>query len=50
MFQVIFIISDWILMKQIIDFSTPFCCWEKQIFKNFYLEERVVNEGMSKSA
>ena len=33
MFQVIFIFSDWILIKQIIVSSTPFCCWGKQIFE-----------------
>ena len=35
MFQVIFIFSDWILIKQIIVFSTTFCCWRKQVFKKF---------------
>ena len=41
MFQVIFIFSDWILIKQIIVSSTPFCCWGKQIF------ERMMSRGMS---
>ena len=39
MFQVIF--SDWILIKLIIVFSTPFYCWGKQIF------ERMLPGGMS---
>ena len=34
MFQIIFIFSDWILIKQIIVFSNPFCCWGKQIFES----------------
>ena len=38
---IIFIFSDWILIKQIIIFSTPFCCWRKQIF------ERMLPWGMS---
>ena len=33
MFQVIFIFSDWILIKQIIGSSTPFCCLGKQVFE-----------------
>ena len=33
MFQVIVIFSDWILMKQIIISSFPFCCWGKQLFE-----------------
>ena len=33
LFQVIFIFSDWILIKQMIVPSTPFCCWKKQIFE-----------------
>ena len=41
MFQLIFIFSGWILIKQIIVSSNPFCCWEKQIF------ERILNGGMS---
>ena len=41
MFQVIFIFSDSILIKQIIVSSTPLCCWGKQIF------ERMVPGGMS---
>ena len=40
-FHVIFIFSDWILIKQIKVSSTPFCCWEKQIF------ERMLPGGMS---
>ena len=43
MFQIIFIFSDWILIKQIIVSSTPFCCWGKQIF------ERMLPGGMSNS-
>ena len=31
-FEVILIFSDWILVKQIVIFSTPFCLWGKQIF------------------
>ena len=31
--QVIFIFSDEILVKQIIVFSTPLCCWEKTDFQ-----------------
>ena len=50
MFQVLYIFSDWILIKQIIAFSTPFCCWVKQIFKKFCLEFWVGKEGMSKTA
>ena len=38
MFQAIFIFSDWILIKQIIVSSTPFCCWGKQIFENMLPE------------
>ena len=41
MFQVIFIFSNEILIKQIIVFSTPFCCWEKRIC------DRTLPEGMS---
>ena len=33
MFQVIFTLSDGILIKQIIVFSTPFCCSSKQILE-----------------
>ena len=33
MFQVIFIFSDRILIKQFKFSSTPFCCWGKEIFK-----------------
>ena len=33
MLQVTFKFSDWILIKQIIASSTPFCCWGKQIFE-----------------
>ena len=33
LFQVIFIFSDWIWIKQMIVPSTPFCCWKKQIFE-----------------
>ena len=32
MFQFILIFSEWILIKQIVIFSTPFCLWGKQIF------------------
>ena len=35
MFQVIFIFSGWILIKQIIVFFTLFCCWGKPIFIKF---------------
>ena len=31
MFQVIFILSDWLLIKQIIISSTPFCYWRKDV-------------------
>ena len=31
--QVIFIFSDWILVKQIMIFSTSLRCWEKQVSK-----------------
>ena len=31
MFQVIFIFSDWISIKQIIVFSIPFCCLGKHL-------------------
>ena len=37
MFQVIFVFSDGMLIKQIIIFPTPFWCWGKQIFKEFCL-------------
>ena len=40
-FQVIFVFSDWILIKQIIVSSTPFCYWGKEIF------ERMLPGGMS---
>ena len=40
-FQVVFIFSDWVLIKQITVSSTPFCCWGKQIF------ERMLSGGMS---
>ena len=40
LFQILFIFSDWILIKQIIVFSTPFLLG-KQIFKKFCLEFRV---------
>ena len=40
-FKVIFIFSDWILIKQILVSFTPFCCWGKQIF------ERMLPGGMS---
>ena len=33
MFQVIFMFSDWILIKQIIVFSSPFALWEKDFQK-----------------
>ena len=33
MFHIIFIFFDWILIKQIIVFSSFFCCWGKQISK-----------------
>ena len=33
MFQVIFIFSEWILIKQIIVFSTPFVLWETDFQK-----------------
>ena len=39
--NVIFIFSDWILIKQIIVSSVPFCFWGKQIL------ERMVPGGMS---
>ena len=39
--QVIFIFSDWIVIKQIIVSSTHFYCWGKQIFK------RMLPGGMS---
>ena len=35
MFQVM-IFSDWILAKQVIFSSTPFCCWRKQIFEKMF--------------
>ena len=35
MFQVIFIFSDWIFIKQIIVFSTPFCCWGNRFSNNY---------------
>ena len=41
MYQVIFIFSDRILIKQIIVLSALFCCWGKQIFA------RILLEGMS---
>ena len=41
MFQVIFIFSDWILIKQIRATSVPFCCRRKKIF------ERMLPEGMN---
>ena len=43
MFQVIFIFSDWNLIKQIVISSTPFYCWGKQIF------EKMRSETMSNS-
>ena len=43
MFLVIFIFSDWVMIKQIIVSSTPFYCWGKQIF------ERMLPGGMSNS-
>ena len=43
MFQVIFIFSDRILIKQIIVSSASFCCWGKQIF------EKIQPGGMSNS-
>ena len=49
MFQVNFIFSDWILIKQIIVSSTLFV-YEEQIFKKFYLEFRVGDWGMNKNA
>ena len=42
MFQVIFIFCDWIMVKQILVSSTPFCCWGKQIFKRM-LPGRVIS-------
>ena len=39
--EVILIFSDWILVKQIVIFSTPFCLWGKQIF------DRTLPWGMS---
>ena len=33
MFKLIFIFSDWVSIKTIIVFFTPFYCWGKQIFK-----------------
>ena len=36
MLQVIFIFSDWILVRQIIVSSTHFCCWGKQIFERMW--------------
>ena len=35
MFQVIYIFSDWILIKQIMISPTTFSYWGKQIFDNF---------------
>ena len=40
-FEVILIFSDWILVKQIVIFSTPFCLWAKHIF------DRTLPWGMS---
>ena len=42
MFKVIFIFSDWILIKQTIVSSTPFCCWGEQIFKKMLPGEWVI--------
>ena len=58
MFQVIFVFSDWTLLKKIIfsftqwvkQFSNPPSSWGKQIFKNFYLEFSAGDWGMSKNA
>ena len=44
MFQVIFIFSDWILIKQIIVSSSHFCCWGKQIFERML--SRMIFERM----
>ena len=49
MFQVNFIFSDWILIKQIIVSSMLFV-YEEQIFKKFYLEFTVGDWGMNKNA
>ena len=50
MFYVISIFANWILIKQIIVSSTPFCCWGKQIFKKFCLEFCVGNRCMGTGA
>ena len=51
MFQVIFIFSDWILIRQIIVTSVlPFPLGRKHIFKKFYLEFWVGDWGTSKNA
>ena len=52
MLQVIFIFSDWILIKRIIVFSTPFILGETDFQKHsrvYYREFRVENWGMSKN-
>ena len=40
--QVIFIFSDWSLIKLIIISSTPFCCWGEKIFERMPPEEWVI--------
>ena len=42
MFQVIFIFSDWILIKQVIVSSTPFCCSWNIFLKKCCLLELVI--------
>ena len=49
MLQVIFILSDWILIEQIIASCTPSVLGETD-FKKFYLEFWVGDWGMSKIA
>ena len=52
MFHVIFIFSDWILIKQIIVSSTPLflVLGETDLYKKLHLEFWVGNWAMSKNA
>ena len=48
-FQVTFIFSVWLLIKQIIVFSTLFYCWGEKISKKFCLDFWIGNESTNKN-